>query len=520
MPPAWPRRAPASEGGFGVIEVMAAVTILAIALVLSIQPLMASLSHIGASQDVSVAEKLAQSEIEAIAALGYDDVGLPGLTPSGVLEPTRTVEVAGRRYSIELEVRYAGSLTGLNIIAQGGDGAPGVWDPGVNYKVITVTVTAVAAGAEPVIMDAIVAPERIGALDGVASVRVTLAPHEPFAASGLQLPSLKLQRSPLPDIRSGTHDEVQVFPAIAVGTWTVVADDASGWLIHPADVLAGQNMVEARAGTVGDAAFRVYRPATLTVAVEDAGTHQPVTNFTLSLLHVPSGAQTNYVPGVGTLTNLIPDAYQVTVTASGYQTYTSAVINIPVEYPEPLHQVTVSLTPTAPPEGGTPLPDPYQVTFTVLDNTGRVINGATVAVLLPDGQTVSGSSNADGQVVLNLAAGTCVATASTVWGHGPVTVSLDPRNTRQASMWLTRPSGKGTGVLSSGSRAEFVYRLRRSDPWTALPANSVGEASFVGAPAEYTVAKRCLANGSIQGERSLSIRSNRNRLTSIRGWCP
>jgi type II secretory pathway pseudopilin PulG len=438
------------EGGFGVVESMVAVTVLAIALILSIQPLMASLSRLDGSQDLSVAEKLAQSEIESIRALGYDDVGLPGLTPSGVLQPSRSVQVGGRDYTVETEVRYAGSLTGLNVVTGGGDGVPGAWDPGVNYKVVTVTVTPVAPGSESVVMDAIVAPARIGALDGVASVRVTLARHEPFAASDLQWPSLKLQKSPLPDIRSGSHDEVQVFPAITVGTWTVQTDDASGWVIHPDDVLANRNRVEARIGAVGDAAFRVYRPATLMLSVENATTHQAVTNFTLSLLHVPSGTRTNYAAGVGTVANLVPDAYQVTVTASGYQTFTSASLNVPANYPDPAHRMTVSLVPLAPPGSGTTLPAPYQVTFTVVDNTGRVVNGATVSVLLPSGSTVTGTTDANGRSVLNLTSGNCTATATTPWGHGEASATFNPATRNQVALWLTRPSGMGTGVLSGG----------------------------------------------------------------------
>ena len=43
---------------------MVAVTILAIALLLSIQPLMASLNRIEGSQNLSAAEKLAQSEMK------------------------------------------------------------------------------------------------------------------------------------------------------------------------------------------------------------------------------------------------------------------------------------------------------------------------------------------------------------------------------------------------------------------------------------------------------------------------
>lgn len=62
--------------------------------------------------------------------------------------------------------------------------------------------------------------------------------------------------------------------------------------------------------------------------------------------------------------------------------------------------------------------------------------------------------------------------------------------------------------------------MNRTDAWTALPANALGEASFVGAPSNYLVAKRCLANGSIQGERSFPVRADRDRFASIRGWCP
>ena len=469
-----------ADDGFGVVEAMVAITILAVVLALSIQPLMASLGRLGASQQLSAAEKLAQSEIEAILALNYDDVGLPGLTPSGVLQATRTVEVAGEQYSVETQVRYAGSLTGLGIVPQGGDGVEGTWDPGVNYKVVTVSVTPVASGADPVVMDAIVAPSRVGALDGMASVRVTIAAYEPFAVGGVQLPSLKLQSPNQADVRSGTHDSVQVFPGVAVATWTVQTDDASGWLILPEDILAGRNTVTARIGAIGDAAFRVYRPATLQVTVLNATTGQAVPNFTLSLLHVPSGTRTNYPAGQGTVGSLVPDSYQVTVAASGYQTFTSGNMNIPAGYPNPAHQLTVQLTPTAPPSSSTTMAAPYQVTFTVYDNTGRMVNGAALAVVLPSGETLEGTTDANGRVALALAVGNCTATATTPWGHGSVSTTFDPKSRNQVQLWLTRPSGMGTRVLSSGARSDSVYRLRRSDPWIVLPANALGEASFVG----------------------------------------
>ena len=65
---------------------MVAVTILSLAIVVTIQPLVGAIRRISDARIVGVAENLAQAELESIRALDYDDVGIPGRTPSGVLE--------------------------------------------------------------------------------------------------------------------------------------------------------------------------------------------------------------------------------------------------------------------------------------------------------------------------------------------------------------------------------------------------------------------------------------------------
>src|SRR4030067_82701 len=116
---------------------MVALTILAVAIALTIQPVVASLQRIGDARVISVAENLAQAEIESLRALPYEEIGLPGRTPGGVLTAHHVVTVEGRSYDVALDVRYAGSVTGLDVIPQGGDGVQGSWDPGVDYKVVT-----------------------------------------------------------------------------------------------------------------------------------------------------------------------------------------------------------------------------------------------------------------------------------------------------------------------------------------------------------------------------------------------
>ena len=108
--------------------------------------------------------------------------------------------VEGRTYDIVTAVSYAGSVTGLNVVPQGGDGVEGTWDPGVDYKVVKVTVTGSGREMDPVIMESIVSPPRVGAHEGIANARITVVPYEPFAPSTLTLPTVKITASPGPAI--------------------------------------------------------------------------------------------------------------------------------------------------------------------------------------------------------------------------------------------------------------------------------------------------------------------------------
>jgi type II secretory pathway pseudopilin PulG len=115
-----------------MIEIIVAVSVLLIAILMSMQPVMGALVRIAEARRVTVASNLAQAEIEAIRALEYEDVGTVGHAPEGDLPRERVVEVDGRRYLIEVAVSFQGSATGLDVIDQGGDGVEGAWDAGVD----------------------------------------------------------------------------------------------------------------------------------------------------------------------------------------------------------------------------------------------------------------------------------------------------------------------------------------------------------------------------------------------------
>lgn len=537
------------EDGFTIVEAMVAVSMLAVAISLTIQPVMASLRRIADARTISVAENLAQAEIESLRALDYEDVGLPGRSPSGVLDEQHTVTVEGRAYEVRLDVRYAGSLTGLAVVPQGGDGVEGAWDPGVDYKVVTVTVTATGREQDPVIMETIVSPRSVGAHEGIANARVYLAAYEPFAPSGYHLPSLKIQDSPAAPISSALYADTQVFPAIPPGDYVVTLDDADGWVIHPDDVITGNDALHVTAGTLTETTLRVYRPATLTITAVDAATGDSVPSPRLAYKNLVTDQTVTLAPGVLTATGLIPDAYDLTVTASGYQTWTLSSVNIPSGYPSPDMSLTAQMQPigsptttttTTVPGSTTTVPgtttttqlagtttttttqpvNARTVSFEVEDNTGRPVHGATITISASGQPTIIVTTDDRGGATYNLIRGVSyTATASTAWGHGPDSDTFDPQSTGSVNLDLTRPSGTGTMVLKGGESAEFLYRPQGNGGWTVLPANYLGEASFVDSQGKFDVAKRCLATGQVTGTKTVSIKRNSDRSTSISGWC-
>jgi len=549
-----PRVRPRFDDGFTIIEALVAVTILAIGIVLSIRPVMTALQAVSDSRVISVSENLAQAEMEVIHSLNYDQVGLPGRTPEGSLVENREINIAGRRYVLDLDIQYAGSITGLSVIPQGGDGVEGSFDYGVDYKVVKVTVTADGREYDPIVMETIIAPSRVGQHEGIANAKVHLAAHEPFSVSNFDLPKLKIHAPPAAELRSEVSADEQSWPAIPPATYTVLVDGGNGWIIHPDDVVSGLDQLVVTVGTIAETTLRVYRPATFELEVLDSISLEPVADASLTLTNLDLETAVAYTPGEYTITGLLPETYGVLVTAPGYLDWSLVSLNIPAAYPDPTHQLTVYMEAITPPtttttgastttttggsttttSGGsttttsssttttttTPPANRIAVEFSVVDNRNMVVAGADVEVTHPSDGLFSGITDIFGRITFNLLDGEqYTAVGSTDWGHGPDSDPVDVGGSFDA-LELSRPSGKGTMTLSGGTDAEFLYRASSSNPWTVMPANFTDQASFVNFGGWFEVAKRCLGNGEVEGTKSVKIASGTNRSASISGWCP
>jgi prepilin-type N-terminal cleavage/methylation domain-containing protein len=112
-----------------LIEMVVAMVIFAIASTALISVLTSAATADGLARERTIALELAQQEIEYIHQLAYDDVGLQGGNPPGVVAATQTKEVAGLWYTLKVRIRWVN------------DPAQTAFPTGADYKQVRVTVT-------------------------------------------------------------------------------------------------------------------------------------------------------------------------------------------------------------------------------------------------------------------------------------------------------------------------------------------------------------------------------------------
>jgi type II secretory pathway pseudopilin PulG len=483
-------RLAAREDGFTIIESMAAAVILIIAVVLTITPLASSMRMIDRAKEITIAENLAQARIEEIRSLNYSDVGNPGYAPDGLLERIVTVDIEGRDYTITTDVQYVGNVTGLNVVPQGGDGVEGAFDPGVNYKYVTVIVSSSTGNVKPVRMDSIVAPPTLGALEDVAVVTVLIDPHQPYDAYPDPPPVLQLQGSA--SYLSTSNGLQQPFPDVTPGPYEIVLFTPNNWQLHPDTVATGANTVEAIGGWNSTRTIRVYQPASLSLDIEDE-LGAAITNATVQIVSQSSGSTIANLEGDYVFADLIPDRYTVTANAPGY-VGVLAEVDVPGPGGGSSATATLVLSDAGGP-GGTEVAVIFHVGY--VDFAGWAdyyIHGSLVNVVHPVLGEWEGTTDAAGNVTFNLPVneGGFTATAETEHGHGPVTIEFDTTTTNASyDIALERPDSTDRIAISGGPPGPdgyFEYRIdtRRgfSNSWrqgqvSTLPSNDLGNATFL-----------------------------------------
>jgi hypothetical protein len=477
------RRESTEEAGFTIIEVVVAAAILAIAIVLTVSPLISSMRSLDRSKDVTIAESIAQGRIEQVRALEFSDIGHPGSAPDGVLARSETRLVEGASFLVETTVEFVGAASGLNIVPQGGDGVEGVFDIGVNYKHVNVVVSAVGSGADPVTMDTFIAPPTVGGLEDIAVIEVTVDRHEPFDPSIDPEPVVRISGPWIYD--SPDAAPTQFFADVFEGTYTISLVTSRGWMIHPDSIDSGATTVAATLGTASQRTIRVYQPVALDVVVLENDTGAPIRDAVLTATNLAYGPPTTNSPGDYSFAGLVPDRYQVDALAPGYRSET-----VEVDVPGAGGGSSATLTVRMSPQTFVGVDYDFLV-----DHNGAsdyYTNGATVEVTHPGFGVFVGRTDETGHTVIELPANTSGFTvnATSPWGHDPATASLTTgASPGSGTLSLTAPPVTDVFSLRNGAAGPegfFEYKVG-SGPWVRLLANDGGRATFVVAEDDGTI---------------------------------
>jgi len=505
------------ESGFTLPEAVVSLTVLAVVLALLTAGLVASLNGIRRAKVNAIMSNYAQARIEELNAIEYDDLGYTTGSPSGVLlAGTQFATVQGINLEFDIDVSYVGSSTGLDVIERtdnggapiDGDGVDGVFDFGIDYKLVEVEVRHVDGLINPVTFRTVAAPPDIGAHEGTANVIVTLSRHEPFA--GLALADANPQTcltQPFQSYISPDLDDQQDFAGIVpnsgnpadVDFWYdillcpgfVVTDGV--WHIMPDSIETKANRAHAPVTNTSQNNLAIYQPAEIEVNIFDAGSGLPIT--TDAQLILDDGANSTSFPhdlsgtwDINTIDGypLVPNYYDITVFADGYVPVVMSSYQLPSGYPGSLSDtLNINMTPD--------VTVFWERQF--IDVDGRPIHGVVVDIdsaIFPT--PIAVESDANGQIGIWLTVTSPVtAGATSPYGHDPIPPAAGIPGPGLVTFVMTTPPTSGLVLLdNAGPLGDYGYRGAGGvEAFTRVLSNSSNRASVALEPGDYDIVKMC-----------------------------
>ncbi len=523
-----------------LIETIVAVSILAIALLLTIGPTVAAFRTLRGAKVINLAESVGQGRIELIQQLDFDEVGVSGATVPGSLDGVSTETVQGVTFDVVTTVDWVGS-DGLDpgLLSGAGDGVTGQADFGQNYKWVTVQVTPSDGSLAPVVFSTAIAPPFVPSGDSEnGTVTVELKKFEPVGSPtpGTEWPGVYLV-SPSgaaigPTSGIGTARPVfeNVPPVSGGGSYRVrlgpsLSDvQSSGWRIHFDDLLSLADEIDIEPGRANVIPLNIYKPInlqiTLTGPAQLGGPLEPVTEASLILGYgtrygVLSSAEMDS-PGHWSVSEfegvpLVPGDYSIQVDAPGYVPYGVAHVSMPDGYPSNLVQavnIELDLAPN----------NTAEMTFIVKDPAGEPIRGALVNISSDGYGPLVQTTDVDGKARYNLPVGSKSAPTVTVQsphGHEELVTPVPPIVVWDTEEYtLALPAGRGLLRFEEGTGGYFQYLPFGSGAnWSApvLPnSNGRGSAALPGNSSgnQWSVRKVCFAGNNVVAEGTVTVAPN------------
>jgi prepilin-type N-terminal cleavage/methylation domain-containing protein len=448
------------QAGFSYIEVLVGIVILAIVAGGIAQGLAQTSSALGTSKVETTANKLAAAALDRAHRMPYEDVGITGGSPPGVIAATTNTVVGSVTYTVDTEVDYVD------------DPALGQPQTYVNYKKVTVTVTPKTNRARPTTVTTLVAPPAIGSIAGKSTIIVKVIDaltDEPVAGAPV---TADLSTSPAQTRSTGADGKV-VFAGLEPSAiplndpkynYRLTIGLPAPWVTHPDSVpsIAKQHLTASQTWTT---TLKVFKRSTINVNLRDAATGQLITERSevqvstpgpdvLSESQVGTTGQFTYPTIAGK--EIQPSASDFTVVAQA-DCYVNASQQRPVPTGYPANTTeTFDFSMTRTPSGY------LDVVVRTTANGNAPIAGAQVQV--SGGQSNIAprvrSTDANGAVRFCLppsgTASYVVSAARAGYGAGSILANVAVGQTTPLTMYLAPSATTGTIRLSAGSSNKLV----------------------------------------------------------------
>lgn len=543
-----------ADDGLSLIETIIAISLLAVALMITIGPTVSSFTTLRNAKVIDLGESLGQGRLEEIRQLPFDEIGVSGGSPDGALTGVETRTVQGVEFEMTTEIDWVGSGgtdSGFDIGGTGADGIASQPDFGRNYKWVRVTIEPADGSIDPIVFSTAITPDYIASgSDGLGTVIVELIKHEPVgsATSDTDWPLVSLVSAagpaftPVPNIATGEQTFPNLTPNLGGGPYRIrlgptLADvEGGGWRIHPSDLLSFTDQVEATAGRTIRVSLTIYKDVSLRVELTgppDIGEPAaPIERASLILGYEGRYAvlddNDQVAPGIWDIDEfdgnpLLPGEYSVQIDSPGYVPYGTETIIVTDSYPtvtQLVHPVELEVASN----------NTAEMTFMVSGPDGQAIRGALVTVQSDTYGPLVQTTDASGRVIFNLPVGSKsspVVNIQSPYGHEELTDALGPIVVWGTQTYqLNLPANNGLLVLVNGNDGYFQFLPFGSGAnWSAPVLPNVNGTASVALPStglgnDWLVRKVCWSDNQVVAEQAVNVPPNGTTTTWGAGVMP
>jgi hypothetical protein len=471
-----------AEAGITVVEALIAMILFVVVAVGLAGVLASAINSQGISKERTIAQQVAQDELEDIRRMQYDLIGVVGGNPPGMLQASKSVPTSAGQVTVQTQVRFID------------DAPPTSYTTAANYKEVTVTILRARDSKQLAREVTQVAPPVKPGFGGVvARVKVVdMRESTPVPGATVNLgtgPSAP--RSDVTDTTGGvTFAGLTPNPSgssfydvtVSLAGYETLADD------KPPAAAAHVSLAPTQ---IFDTVLRVYRPGQIWAELHnaDGSSYTRAATITVSSVERPAVSETfSYTGSPLTITQIhgelvAPGNYTVSAqSASGSLSATPLTEEVPQNYPTDL---TKNFTLTFPAAGA------IAVTAT---QGGALAAGAAVGLAGgPDGISLSATTDASGVATFyDVPPGSGYTVTATKGGQsGSQTASVADGATTPVTVDIPVPPGTVNATVTWNGLPVpgATVRLVGGAVDVSAASGSNGVASFTNVPAGtgYTI---------------------------------